>query len=199
MRTYVHERIQDDYDSGDADSLAKELGDAGEKIVLAYELKRKRPAKQMPINHAGYDIESSGRDGIRYIEVKSIDGPWGDRGIGVTRAQYEAAMRHGKEWWLYVVEYVTDPVKKKVNPIPNPFHLATEFRFDSGWRGAQADEIGGSPVSSKPKIGASYERDNGEIVTIKSTTESGDFWRVRFVGSDGSEQRAIWDASWRRI
>lgn len=200
MRTYVHEKIHDDYDTGDADSRAKKLGNAGEEIVMEYEKKRKRSARRMPVNHEGYDIESKGRDGIRYIEVKSIDGPWGDRGVGVTRAQYEAAMRLGKEWWLYVVEYVTDSSRiNKVHAIANPFHLATEFRFDSGWKGAQVDESGVSPVSSKPKIGASYERASGEIVKVEGTTQRGEFWRVNFVDPDGTMQRAMWDASWRMI
>jgi sacsin len=199
MRTYVHEKIHDDYDTGDADSRAKKLGNAGEEIVMEYEKKRKRTARRMPVNHEGYDIESKGRDGIRYIEVKSIDGPWGDRGVGVTRAQYEAAMRLGKEWWLYVVEYVTDPSRKKVHPIANPFHLVTEFRFDSGWMGAQVDDSGVSPVPSKPKIGASYERASGEVVKVEGTTQRGEFWRVSFVDADGTMQRAMWDASWRII
>jgi len=200
MRTYVHEKPQDDYDTGDSDSHAKKLGDIGEQIVMEYEKKRKRTAEQMPNNHEGYDIQSKGRDGTRYIEVKSIDGPWGIRGVGVSRAQYEAAMRLGKEWWLYVVEYVTEqPPRTKVHPIANPFHLATEFRFDSGWMGAEVNDLGVSPVSTKPKIGAKYEREPGEFVTIETTTQRGEFWRVTFTGSDGTMQRAMWDASWRKI
>lgn len=199
MRTYVHEKIHDDYDTGDSDSRAKELGDTGEKVVMEYEKKRKRAAKRMPINHEGYDIESKGREGMRFIEVKSIDGPWGDRGVGVSRAQYEAAMRLGKDWWLYVVEYVTDPKRSRVHPIVNPFHLASEFRFDSGWIGAQVDDFGVSLIQSKPLIGASYERESGEVIKIEGTTQNGEFWRVRFVGSDGTSQRAIWNASWRKV
>jgi hypothetical protein len=199
MRTYVHEKIQDDYDTGHSDSHAKALGRAGEEIVMEYEKKRKRTAKQMPPNHEGYDIESRGRDGTRYIEVKSIDGPWGNRGVGVTRAQYEAAIRLGKEWWLYVVEYVTEPPRKKVYPIANPFHLVTEFRFDSGWMGAQANELGASPVTYRPQIGASYTRESGEIVKIEGITQRGEFCRVKLRNADGILQRAIWDASWKRI
>ena len=199
MRTYVHEKINDDYDTGDSDSRAKKLGDIGEEIVMEYEKKRKRSAKRMLPNHEGYDIESNGRDGTRYIEVKSIDGPWGLRGVGVSRAQYEAAIRLGRDWWLYVVEHVTDPSREKIHPIANPFFLATEFRFDSGWIGAQVDDSGVSPVSTKPKIGATYVRDSGEIVTVEGTAQRGEFWRVSFTRDDGKKECVMWDASWRMV
>lgn len=199
LRTYVHEKIHDDYDNGTSDSHSKALGDAGEAIVMEFEAKQKRIALLMPVNHEGYDIESNDSDGLRYIEVKSIDGPWGDRGVGVTRAQYEAAMRLGNKWWLYVVEHVTDSANAIVHPILNPFHLATEYRFDSGWKKVEVSALASLSVSTKPSIGASYERDSGDVVKIEGLTQHGQFWRVRFLNSDGSKQSAIWNASWRLI
>lgn len=141
LRSYVHEREQSDYDTETSESEAKGIGDAGETIVINWEFQSGRVPRRMPQNNEGYDIESVGDDGIRYIEVKSINGPWGLRGVGVTRAQYNKARELGQSWWLYVVEYAKDDANAVVNPIQNPFvDLITEYRFDDGWRAVCNDQ-----------------------------------------------------------
>nr|WP_269144580.1 DUF3883 domain-containing protein [Methylicorpusculum oleiharenae] len=130
LRSYVHEKEQRDYDTESTESEAKDIGDAGESFVMNWEMKAGRTPKKMPINNEGYDIVSESPEGLRYIEVKSIDGAWGARGVGVTRAQYDTAIKFGSNWWLYIVEHARDGGRSVVTPIQNPFHQATEFRFD---------------------------------------------------------------------
>ena len=76
----------------------------------------------MPPGNPGYDIESyddSGED-VRFIEVKGIDGPWTELGVGITARQYQEAQTRGDSWWLYVVENVFSDEERTVHRIPNP-------------------------------------------------------------------------------
>jgi hypothetical protein len=90
----------------------------------------------MPPGNPGYDIESVDRDtgSIRYIEVKGIDGIWGERGVGLSRAQYECAREKGNDYWLYVVEHVFGE-SPSVYRIHNPAGQITQYRFDGNWVG----------------------------------------------------------------
>jgi sacsin len=198
LRSYVHEREQTDYDTEPAESIARDIGDAGESIVMNWEMKAGRNAKKMPINNEGFDIVSEGQDDVRYIEVKSINGPWGLRGVGVTRAQYESAIRLGRNWWLYIVENAKDETRSVVTPIQNPFHLATEFRFDSGWRDFRANVIPKVELNIKPEVGAKYERDN-ITVTILEAFQRGLLWKVKIKLADDSTETVAWSPNWRRV
>lgn len=198
LRSYVHERDQTDYDTGDAEPSEKETGTAGELITLSWEKKQGRVPRAMPPNNEGYDIESTGPNGMRYIEVKGIHGPWGARGVGVTRAQYDAALRLGQAWWLYVVEYANDAARAVVHPIQNPFHQATEYRFDAGWRAARPDQGETTQPQGHPEQGAHYQRDDGEGVMIVEATPRGTLWRVKIELSDGSTETVTWNPNWRR-
>jgi sacsin len=198
LRSYVHEREQSDYDNEPAESVTKDIGDAGEFIVMNWEMKAGRTPKKMPINNEGFDIVSEGQDGVRYIEVKSIDGPWSLRGVGVTRAQYDTAIRLGKNWWLYIVEYAKNEARSVVTPIQNPFHLATEFRFDAGWRDFHSNAFTQTQLNIKPEVGAQYEREN-TTVTILEAFPRGLLWKVKIKLADDSTETVPWSPSWRRV
>ena len=198
LRSYVHEREQTDYDTGDVESHAKEIGDIGEAFVVLWEKKQGRTAQLMPTNHEGYDIESSDSEGTRYIEVKSIVGFWGERGVGVTSAQYRAAIQYGPSWWLYVVEHVKEAGRSIVHTIQNPFLHATEYRFDDGWQKAPSNTAEPIPEPNSPKIGAQYEKPDGKLVRIIQTTQSGSLWRVKIEMPDGTSKMVTWNPTWRR-
>jgi len=198
LRSYVHEKEQSDYDTEPTESAAKDIGDAGESFVMNWEMKAGRTPKKMPINNEGYDIVSESPEGLRYIEVKSIDGSWGARGVGVTRAQYDTAIKFGPNWWLYIVEYAKNEARSVVTPIQNPFHLATEFRFDAGWRDFHSDPIPQTQPNSKPEVGAQYDRDNS-IVTILEAFQRGLLWKVKIKLADDSTATVPWNPSWRRL
>lgn len=90
----------------------------------------------MPANNPGYDVES--RDGsgeiVRYIEVKSLSGAWGEKGISLTRTQFEKARELGERYWLYVVEWADQDEKFRIYRIQNPANQVNQFLYDNGWK-----------------------------------------------------------------
>jgi hypothetical protein len=76
---------------------------------------------------------------VRRIEVKSVEGEWGLRGVALTGQQDKENEKVGELYWLYVVEYATTPEKRKVYPIPDPADQVTAYMFDGGWAGIAED------------------------------------------------------------
>jgi hypothetical protein len=91
--------------------------------------------KRTPAGNPGFDLFEASKDGqqIRWIEVKSMTGSLENRPVGISRKQFEYARTKGDAFWLYVVEYATDPVKARVLRIQNPIAHAQTFTFDQGW------------------------------------------------------------------
>ena len=89
----------------------------------------------MPVNNKGYDIESVDKEtgDIHYIEVKGIDGAWGNRGVGISKSQYQMAIDKGDNFWLYIVENARSS-SPCIYKIQSPVAKITEYRFDSNWR-----------------------------------------------------------------
>ena len=131
----------------------REVGNKGVEIVLQYELEQGRTPVEMDqlwYNNPGYDIESTeqdepdfdsrwcesrGTDGsIRYIEVKSFKGEWPRGGAKLSRRQFLFGLDVGEQFWLYVVEYVETPGKRKIHCIPNAAQETKSFYFDPGWK-----------------------------------------------------------------
>ena len=110
--------------------------------VCAYEKARGRVAEQMAQTHPGYDIISrnplTGED--RFIEVKGVNGEWNQTGVGLSRLQFSNAQDYGDRYWLYVVEFASDPEHSRVHAIRSPATQVTSFMFDGNWRDAVADE-----------------------------------------------------------
>lgn len=79
-----------------------------------------------------YEINSSAQQS-RWIEVKSMTGSLNDRPVGISHTQFECARARGSMYWLYVVEYASDPARARVLRIQNPFAHARTFTFDKGW------------------------------------------------------------------
>jgi hypothetical protein len=110
--------------------------------VCAYEKARGRVAEQMAQTHPGYDIISrnplTGED--RFIEVKGVNGEWNQIGVGLSRLQFSNAQDYGDRYWLYGVEFVSDPQFICVHPIRSPAKQVTSFMFDGNWRDAASEE-----------------------------------------------------------
>ena len=201
LRTYVHLNPLSDYDTGESDGEDVALGREGERLVIEWERQQGRIATSMNEdreNHEGYDIESEGSQDKRYIEVKSIRQNWTQLGVGVTKAQKEAAERFGRSWWLYVVEYAGDSSKAIIHEIKNPFMQASEYRFDDGWREI-ADGSGENTGANEPVVGETYERGDGSPVTIKSCKKMGGLWLVEIDSSDGQSINVAWSPTWRKV
>jgi len=130
----------DDQGSPSEHNLAVEV--VARSAVCAYEKERGRVAEQMAQTHPGYDIISrnqvTGED--RLIEVKGVNGAWNQTGVGLSRLQFSNAQNYGDRYWLYVVEFVSDPEHIRVHPIRSPATQVTSFMFDGNWREAVMDE-----------------------------------------------------------
>lgn len=118
-----------------------EVDQSGVQAVMVYEARHGCRPREMPHNHPGFDIESEDENGqvARRIEVKSLEGEWGKRGVALTRRQFTENWNEGSLYWLYVVEYATTPEKQKVYPVPDPAANGTAFLFDSGWTSIAAE------------------------------------------------------------
>lgn len=79
-----------------------------------------------------YEVDSRGRE-TRWVEVKSMMGSLEDRPVGLSHTQFDYAREKGEAYWLYVVEYATDPLQARVLRIQNPAGHARTFTFDQGW------------------------------------------------------------------
>ncbi|AOW15537.1 hypothetical protein LPB72_07195 [Hydrogenophaga crassostreae] len=145
LLTYVR-KMQEQ--SGDGDQLeeSSEHNLAVEIVaraaVSAFEKERGRVAEQMAQTHPGYDIISrnplTGEE--RFIEVKGVNGEWNQTGVGLSRLQFSNAQNYGDRYWLYVVEFVSDPEHTCVHAIRSPATQVTSFMFDGNWRDAVAEE-----------------------------------------------------------
>jgi len=145
LRSYVRKLVEntdclnDETDSNEH-NLAVEV--IARDAVCSYEKARGRVAEQMPQTHPGYDIIS--RDPLtheeRYIEVKGISGEWNLTGVGLSKLQFTNAQDLGEQYWLYVVEFISDLENLRVHPVCNPANQVTAFMFNGDWRDAVTEE-----------------------------------------------------------
>lgn len=145
LLSYVRKKQEESADADEQEgpsehNLAVEV--VARAAVCAYEKVRGRISEQMAQTHPGYDIISrnplTGED--RFIEVKGVNGEWNQTGVGLSRLQFSNAQDYGDRYWLYVVEFVSDPEHIRVHPIRSPATQVTSFMFDGNWRDAVADE-----------------------------------------------------------
>ncbi len=145
LLSYVRKKQEESPDADEQEgpsehNLAVEV--VARAAVCAYEKARGRVAEQMAQTHPGYDIISrnplTGED--RFIEVKGVNGEWNQTGVGLSRLQFSNAQDYGDRYWLYVVEFVSDPEHTRVHAIRSPATQVTSFMFDGNWRDAVADE-----------------------------------------------------------
>jgi hypothetical protein len=145
LLSYVRQKREDSSEAGEQDGLSEHnlaVEAIARDAVCAYEKKRGRVAEQMAQTHPGYDIISrnqlTGED--RFIEVKGVNGEWNQTGVGLSRLQFSNAQDYGDRYWLYVVEFVSDPEHVRVHPIRSPATQVTSFMFDGNWRDAVTEE-----------------------------------------------------------
>ncbi len=195
LRTYAHREEQDDYDATLRDRLRTDRFDqAALNRVIEWERDHKRTPVAAPEGQRGYDLESSGPEGTRYIGVCGIAGAWTARGVGLAGAKLRKAQELGASWWLYVVEFADDPNHAVVHPICNPLLDVTEYRFDCGWRPFAAEEM----QPNDPTEGEAVILDDGCVATIIEAEPRGRLWSVTLQFSDGREEQRAWDPTWRR-
>ena len=156
------------------------------RAVCAYEKARGRNARQMAQTHPGHDIVShdplTGEE--RLIEVKGVDGEWNLTGVGLSRMQFSNAQDYGDRYWLYVVEFASDPEHARIHAIRNPAMQVTSFMFDGNWREATTDERADPTMLFVPGVRIHHESmGTGEIlgVVVRGSTK---LLTIRFDGRD---------------
>jgi hypothetical protein len=116
-------------------------GEAGVDLVIAHLEDELRGTgsqiEKMPDKNKGYDILVRDEHGVptRYIEVKSTEGRWGLRGVGLSDAQFIHAQKERVKYWLYVVEFLYES-DAQVWWIRDPATRVRYFHYDHGWQAA---------------------------------------------------------------
>ena len=118
----------------------REVEEKALKFIQEKEKSWRRPANS---NNKGFDLyqtESGRKNGkiIRWCEVKSLSGDYSR--VSLTRAEFECALEHGEDYWLYIVENVAlldQGGEPNLIRIQNPAGKAERFSYgNSDWRKA---------------------------------------------------------------
>jgi len=119
----------------DADGLEQVVRMQIEARAIDLIISREPALLRTPEGNPGFDlfeVDSYGKQ-VRWVEVKSMTGSLEDRPVGLSHTQFNDAREKGDAYWLYVVEYTTDPTKARLLKIQNPVAHARTFTFDHGW------------------------------------------------------------------
>ena len=178
-------------------SRAIEIGNKGETYVLErstnYLLSKSNNFEKAPINNKGFDIleiDSNG-DIVRYIEVKTLTGVWGEGGVAVTESQLEFAQVYDN-WWLFVVENINTQ-NTHVHLFENPVQQANRYIFDHSWK-----QLAQLPKKT-PKKGYKYLLPDGDIYEVMSLETKGKFYKVKLKEIKiGKEVIKKFDSSWEQ-
>ena len=142
---------------------------AARDAVCKYEIARGRTPKQMALTHPGYDIVSQDlvRGTQRLIEVKGVAGEWNKTGVGLSRLQFTNAQDYPEQYWLYVVEFVSDPSNMRIHPIAKPATQVTAFMFDGNWRAVVDEEPIDPVIAFRPGVRVKHPNWGlGRIATV---------------------------------
>ena len=179
-------------DTEPSESEAHDIGAAAVRIALDFETQHGRKPKEMPHHNPGYDVISESPTGeLRYIEVKGIDGAWGERGVALSHTQFKFAQLRSGEAWLYVVEHARGPLKPVVHPIQAPATKVMQFFFDAGWKSV-AKEAADSFNMAPPTTGDQIMIEHGEVVEVAGIELIGDLIRIEVRDVDGTVRKVIW-------
>ncbi len=128
---------------GDEAAGNSQVDQAGVRRVLEYEEACGRFPEEQSHTNPGFDVLSRNVNGLvlRRIEIKSIGGPWTDRGVLLSSRQFDDARDHPDLYWLYVVEHADDDDACEIHRIRNPAGQVTKFGFDSGWRALDEPDV----------------------------------------------------------
>ncbi|HIP33883.1 MAG TPA: DUF3883 domain-containing protein, partial [Bacteroidia bacterium] len=185
---------------------AKEIGDKGENYILANNetllLSKTNDFQKAPTNNKGFDIYEKDASGqtIRYIEVKTLTGQWGQGGVGITKDQLEFAQKQKDKWWLFVVENINTD-NTKIYQFKNPILEANRFMFDNSWKqlACKSENIG----NQEPRIDDKYEIEIKGIMTtciVTNVKPRGALFQVDLTLENGKEiKKKKFKKSWRKI
>jgi hypothetical protein len=133
FHTYVTVSTQEKPEDPEGLNQAERL-DVEEKAI-SFILAREPSLRRTPSDNPGFDLfeGESLETAIRFVEVKSLKGPWSGP-VALSSTQFEKARAEGERFWLYVVEKVGQPEETTLHPIQSPAGKTRHFCFDPGWK-----------------------------------------------------------------
>ncbi len=202
MPVYVgKEKKLDEERTDEEREFAKEIGGKGEKYVLDHSKEylfstSNRFVKAATDNNKGYDITEVDSNGeiVRYIEVKTLTGKWGEGGVGITESQLEFAQVY-ENWWLFIVENI-NTVNTKIHVLENPVLQANRFMFDHSWKQLAVEAKEEKDVN--PQAGEKYLLPEG-VYEILSVDPKGKFFKVKLKHTQSNKEvTKKFDPSWKK-
>lgn len=139
LLSYVESVDNDDKKIEDLEKIANrhKIDSKGILAVMEFEKQNGRFPLEMHSKNPGFDIKSfldeDERQFDRYIEVKSLSDVWGERGVSLTKPQFEKACLEKDKFWLYIVESAGTS-EPRIYAIQNPSQRITHYFFDHGWK-----------------------------------------------------------------
>jgi len=195
------EKDNDSSNQQDQKEHATEIGNRGEAFVLDhstdYLFSKSNMFEKAPANNKGYDITEVDSNGeiVRYIEVKTLTGRWGEGGVGVTEFQLKFAQEYDN-WWLFVVENINTE-NTTVYRFKNPVQQANRFMFDHSWK--QLAETKQKYQSRSPKKGDKYKI-SGSAYEVTKVKSMGKFYKVRLKDiQTGEKVNKKFDPLWEKF
>ncbi len=179
---------------GDGSEHALAIGRLAVERVLTFERLQGRTPQEMPHSNPGHDVISTDSAGIaRYIEVKGIDGPWGEAGVTLSKRQFEFATAKGDETWLYVVEQVSDDNGFEIFTINDPARKVTHFCFDAGWQAANHRDTVISGIANGPPLpGDHVVLLDGDVVEVTEVAKHGIIVQLTVLSAGGESRQVVW-------
>lgn len=194
------EKEIDTKETQDKKTIATEIGNKGENHILKhssdYIIANSHRFEKASVNNKGYDILELNSEGevVRYIEVKTLTGVWGEGGVAVTKSQLEFAQVNDN-WWLFVVENINTQ-KPNVYLFENPVQEANRFMFDNSWK--QLSKADTKVYEKKPQLGDKYRLLNG-VYEICKVDKMGGFHKVILQELNSGEQiKKKYDPAWEK-
>jgi len=89
----------------------------GMRFAIEYEKRNRKQPEDVSKEFKGYDIKSTSKEEIRYIEVKSFVR---SGAVEMTENEWIMANKLGDEYWLYVLEHTLDAKERRLCLIQNP-------------------------------------------------------------------------------
>lgn len=123
-----------DEEAQDPDGLEKARRMALEARAIDLVLETEPNWRRTLDGNPGFDLYENGSDGQKYrwCEVKAMTCKFTDRPVGLSRCQFDEALKRGDAYWLYVVECAGGE-EARIFRIQDPAGKAKTFTFDRGW------------------------------------------------------------------
>jgi hypothetical protein len=95
----------------------RKVEEEGMRFAIEYEKRNGRQPEDVSKEFKGYDVKSTSKEEIRYIEVKAFAK---SGAVEMTENEWIMANKLGYEYWLYVLEHALAPKTPRLCLIQNP-------------------------------------------------------------------------------